>query len=136
MSAEGINASRIKGAAVEPMGEFVQLIFEADDGGEFIVRLPAQEMETAIPKLLTLPSRIMEEVDPFKGPSRLGGPGTARVLAAKAAVFRTNARPGFVLFELHIGEPPFPIFFSFPREEARRLIEAAASDLAKSSGKS
>ncbi len=50
MSVDGVDARKIIGAEVEPMDEFVRLMLETTDGTEFIVRLPAQEIETAIPK--------------------------------------------------------------------------------------
>ncbi len=136
MSVEGVNARRFKGSAVEPMGEFVQLAFEADDGSEFLIRLPASEAETIIPKLLTLPGRVASELDPVRNrPSALGTVGAARSLRASATKFRTDVSPDVVLLEIHIGKPPFPVFFSLPRDAARQLVDAAAADLSKPADK-
>jgi hypothetical protein len=131
MADEGIDAYRIIGADVEPMGEFVRLRFATDDG-DFIVRLPAEELRVALPDLLTVPGRAQAEADPIGSPTPPpGSAAKARALGASAAVIRTNTGSDRVFFEFHIGDPPYPVFFSFPRDGARQIIEAAARALSK-----
>lgn len=136
METEGINARRFVGAAVEPMGEFVQLIFETDDGTEFIVRLHAEELRVRLPDLLTLPGRANAIADPIGSPTPPpAGRASARVLPAAAAVIRTDTGNDQAIFELHIGLPPYPVFFSFPRDRMREVVEEASRRLAKSERK-
>src|SRR5689334_5097868 len=131
----GVDARHISGAEVEPMGEFVRLVFEGTDGQEFIIRIPTEDFTTALPNLLTLPGRAQAVADPIGTPVPApGSPGRARALPAGAAVIRTNTGTDQVLFELHIGWPLYPVFFSFPRDKAREVFEQALAALSKDGG--
>lgn len=131
MTDEGVDARKLVGTDVEPMGEFVRLRFETDDG-DFIVRLPAEELRVALPNLLTVPGRALAVADPIGSPTPPPGAYVkARVLPAASGVIRTNTGTGDVIFEFGIGDPPYPVFFSFPRDRAREIIEAASRALSK-----
>lgn len=134
MPTKGVDAAKIDGVIIEPLGEFVRLVFELTEGGEFIVRLPAREIQVAIPNLLTIPGRAAAIADPIGAPAPPAGHrAIARATPAAAFAIRTDTDDGEALIQVHVGSPPFPLSFSAPRDPVRRVLELALRKLNSSS---